>query len=76
MTTRLPFGVFVRVAEHVEGLVPAAEAFAADAAVGDEVLVVVADVDLPRRRLTLSPSPRPVPAGAAPAPGGGPAAGR
>ncbi|RBQ21059.1 30S ribosomal protein S1 [Spongiactinospora rosea] len=44
-----PFGVLVRVADGVEGLIPDAEA-----QVGDELTVVIAAIDPLRRRLTLS----------------------
>ncbi|MER5862043.1 S1 RNA-binding domain-containing protein [Kitasatospora sp. NPDC002040] len=49
----LPFGVFVRLAEGVEGMVHAPEAAVA-VAMGDEVEVVVLDVDLMRRRIGLA----------------------
>ncbi|GLY74647.1 S1 RNA-binding domain-containing protein [Actinoallomurus iriomotensis] len=57
----VPFGVFVRVADGVEGLVHLSELAASpietpDQAVqiGDEVTVVITDIDAPRRRLSLS----------------------
>ena len=64
VTKLLPFGVFVQVADGVEGLVPLRDLGSAPVAVpedvvqvGDEVLVIVADVDRERRRLTLSRRP-------------------
>lgn len=62
VTELIPFGVFVRVADGVEGLVhiddlaPAPGAVLQDVvAVGDRMTVVVTDVDLVRRRVRLSP---------------------
>ncbi|MFD4639187.1 S1 RNA-binding domain-containing protein [Lentzea sp. NPDC058436] len=46
----VPFGVFVRIADGVEGLIADPDL----ALVGEEVDVVITDVDLPRRRLVLS----------------------
>ncbi|MET9358675.1 S1 RNA-binding domain-containing protein [Streptomyces sp. NPDC006617] len=61
VTKVLPFGVFVRVAEDVEGLVHLPE-LSADPGrapedvvqVGEELTVVVTDIDRERRRLSLS----------------------
>ncbi|MGK5555373.1 S1 RNA-binding domain-containing protein [Actinomadura kijaniata] len=52
VTKVVPFGVFVRVADGVEGLLPSA-----DGCVGDRVAVVLRDVDLGRRRVLFSPGP-------------------
>jgi ribosomal protein S1 len=51
-----PFGVFVRVAEHVEGLAPLQELDCPVEAlpVDSEITVAVAGIDLERRRLVLS----------------------
>ncbi|MFC8717129.1 S1 RNA-binding domain-containing protein [Kitasatospora sp. NPDC057198] len=56
VTRLVPFGVFVRVADGVEGLVPSEALGPAEGTlrVGDEVPVVVAGVDRERRRLTLA----------------------
>ncbi|WP_306425758.1 S1 RNA-binding domain-containing protein [Streptomyces sp. CS159] len=61
VTKILPFGVFVRVAEGVEGLVHLSELSAGPVGapedvvrVGEEITVVVMDVDRERRRLSLS----------------------
>ncbi|MER5435056.1 S1 RNA-binding domain-containing protein [Streptomyces sp. NPDC002588] len=61
VTKLVPFGVFVQVADGVEGLVPLPELSAEPVSVpdgvvqiGDEVSVMVTDVDRQRRRLTLS----------------------
>ncbi|MFC7327585.1 S1 RNA-binding domain-containing protein [Marinactinospora rubrisoli] len=61
VTRVVPFGVFVRVADGVEGLVPVRElprtsvADRPDAVrVGDEITVVVTGIDRAGRRLTLS----------------------
>lgn len=61
VTKLLPFGVFVQVADGVEGLVPLSELSAAPVVApedvvqtGDELTVVVTDVDRERRRLSLS----------------------
>lgn len=48
VTKVVPFGVFVRVADGVEGLVRHAHAD-----VGDDMTVVVADIDRSRRKLEL-----------------------
>ncbi|WP_432164111.1 S1 RNA-binding domain-containing protein [Streptomyces tendae] len=61
VTKVLPFGVFVRVAEDIEGLVHLPE-LSADPGrapedvvqVGEELTVVVTDIDRERRRLSLS----------------------
>jgi ribosomal protein S1 len=49
VTKLVPFGVFVEVADGVEGLVPVPDF----AQVGDEVTVVAAEIDRVRRRLSL-----------------------
>ena len=61
VTKLLPFGVFVRVADGIEGLVPLRELGSGTASapadvvrVGDEISVVVVDIDRDRPRLTLS----------------------
>ncbi|UUU23212.1 S1 RNA-binding domain-containing protein [Streptomyces sp. DSM 40750] len=61
VTKLVPFGVFVEVADGIEGLVPLSELTAEpvetpDGVVeaGDEITVVVTEVDRERRRLTLS----------------------
>ncbi len=61
VTKVMPFGVFVRVADDVEGLVHLGELTASpvtpalDAVrIGDEVTVIVIEIDLLRRRLALS----------------------
>ncbi|TXS49073.1 S1 RNA-binding domain-containing protein [Streptomyces sp. t39] len=61
VTKLVPFGVFVQVADGVEGLVHLQELTSTPVATpqevveaGDEVTVVVTDVDRERRRLTLS----------------------
>ncbi|MEU3776455.1 S1 RNA-binding domain-containing protein [Streptomyces sp. NPDC032472] len=56
VTRLVPFGVFVEVAEGVEGLAPAKElpAEPEQVRVGDEVRAVVRSLDLGSRRLTLS----------------------
>jgi ribosomal protein S1 len=56
VTKVVPFGVFVRVAEHVEGLAPLQELDCPVEAlpVGSEITVAVAGIDLERRRLVLS----------------------
>ncbi|MGW1778831.1 S1 RNA-binding domain-containing protein [Streptomyces sp. NPDC002143] len=60
VTKLVPFGVFVQVADGVEGLVPLPELSADPVAapedvvqIGDEVSVIVTDVDRERRRLTF-----------------------
>ncbi|MGO4428478.1 S1 RNA-binding domain-containing protein, partial [Streptomyces sp. MCAF7] len=61
VTKVVPFGVFVQVADGFEGLVHLQELTSTPVAtpqdvveVGDDVTVVVTDVDRDRRRLTLS----------------------
>lgn len=61
VTKLLPFGVFVQVADGVEGLVPLRELGAEPVAApedvvqtGDEVSVIVTAIDRERRKLTLS----------------------
>nr|WP_308430609.1 S1 RNA-binding domain-containing protein [Streptomyces aurantiogriseus] len=61
VTKLVPFGVFVQVADGIEGLVPLRELTGTpvDAPeevvqVGDEVTVVVTEIDRERRRMTLS----------------------
>ncbi|MFE4408995.1 S1 RNA-binding domain-containing protein [Streptomyces sp. NPDC056821] len=61
VTKLVPIGVFVQVADGVEGLVPLRELGAAPMAapedvvqIGDEVSVTVMDIDRDRRRLALS----------------------
>ncbi|MFE5515075.1 S1 RNA-binding domain-containing protein [Streptomyces sp. NPDC056529] len=62
VTELIPFGVFVRVADGIEGLVHVDDLDLAPgavlqdvAAVGDRMTVVVTDVDLVRRRVRLAP---------------------
>ncbi|MFI9842806.1 S1 RNA-binding domain-containing protein [Nonomuraea sp. NPDC051941] len=57
----VPFGVFVRVADGVEGLIhlseltaPTAEASGDEVRAGDEVSVIIIEIDTLRRRLALS----------------------
>ncbi|MEU6721314.1 S1 RNA-binding domain-containing protein [Nonomuraea sp. NPDC046802] len=61
VTKLVPFGAFVRVADGIEGLIHLSELSTApietpDQVVqeGEEVTVIVTDIDLPRRRLALS----------------------
>jgi ribosomal protein S1 len=61
VTKLVPFGVFVQVADGVEGLVhvrelgsPPGAALEDVVKTGDEVSVIVTDVDRERRRLSLS----------------------
>ncbi|MDP4503390.1 S1 RNA-binding domain-containing protein [Nonomuraea turcica] len=61
VTKVVPFGVFVRVTDGVEGLIHLSELAATtveasgDAVqIGDEVAVIIIEIDLQRRRLTLS----------------------
>lgn len=61
VTKLIPFGAFVRVAGKIEGLVPLTELADHDVtdpgevvSEGDDVRVVLLDVDLERRRITLS----------------------
>lgn len=58
VTKAAPFGVFVRVAEGIEGLVHHdALAGSAVPGIGDELSVEVSDINLPRRRVVLRPAP-------------------
>ncbi|WP_327729718.1 S1 RNA-binding domain-containing protein [Streptomyces sp. NBC_00487] len=61
VTKLVPFGVFVEVADGVEGLVPLSELGVEPVSapegivqIGDELSVIVTDIDRARRRLTLS----------------------
>ncbi|KIZ18765.1 S1 RNA-binding domain-containing protein [Streptomyces natalensis] len=61
VTELVPFGVFVRVADGIEGLIPLPELTATPATatghavqVGDELTVTLTEIDRERRRLTLS----------------------
>ena len=61
VTKLVPFGVFVRVRDGIEGLVHVSELAARHvevpeqvAKVGDEIFVKVIDIDLERRRISLS----------------------
>ena len=61
VTKLVPFGAFVQVVDGVEGLVHLRELSSVPVAapedvvqIGDEVSVIVMDVDRERRRLTLS----------------------
>ncbi|WP_307835471.1 S1 RNA-binding domain-containing protein [Streptomyces adelaidensis] len=54
VTKVVPFGVFVEVADGIEGLVKAPEGAVEGVEVGDELTVVVLEVDRERRKLTLS----------------------
>ncbi|MGW0806026.1 S1 RNA-binding domain-containing protein [Nonomuraea sp. NPDC002799] len=61
VTEVVPFGVFVRVADGVEGFVhlselagPTAEASGDAVQIGDEVTVIIIEIDLLWRRLALS----------------------
>ncbi|MFC5828939.1 S1 RNA-binding domain-containing protein [Nonomuraea insulae] len=61
VTKVVPFGVFVRVAEGIEGLVhlselatTTVEASGDVVQIGDEVTVIIIEIDLRRRRLALS----------------------
>jgi ribosomal protein S1 len=61
VTKVVPFGAFVRVADGVEGLIhlseltaPTAEASGDEVQVGDEVTVIIIEIDTLRRRLALS----------------------
>ncbi|WP_218164695.1 S1 RNA-binding domain-containing protein [Lentzea waywayandensis] len=54
VTKAVPFGVFVRVADGVEGFLHEDEFGAAPPREGDELHVVVADVDRERRRVNLT----------------------
>jgi small subunit ribosomal protein S1 len=64
VTRLVPFGAFVEIADGVEGLIPLGELDEVPVAapeqvvrVGDEVAVIVTEVDRTRRRLTLSRLP-------------------
>ena len=61
VTKLVPFGVFVRVRDGIEGLVHVSELAARHvevpeqvAKIGDEIFVKVIDIDLERRRISLS----------------------
>lgn len=55
VTKVLPFGVFVRVADGIEGLIHLSELTAPTVeASGDEVSVIIIEIDTLRRRLALS----------------------
>ncbi|NUP23371.1 MAG: S1 RNA-binding domain-containing protein, partial [Streptomyces sp.] len=61
VTKLVPFGVFVQVADGVEGLVQLSELSSVPVAapedvvqIGDQLTVVVTDIDRERRRLSLS----------------------
>lgn len=54
VTGLVPFGAFVRVAGGIEGLIHVSELPTSPIEVGDEVTVVVTEIDVPRRRLALS----------------------
>ncbi|MFI7643371.1 S1 RNA-binding domain-containing protein [Nonomuraea sp. NPDC049400] len=61
VTKVVPFGVFVRVIDGVEGLVrlselagPTVEASGDGVQIGDKVTVIITEIDLLRRRLALS----------------------
>ncbi|MEY9887665.1 ribosomal protein S1 [Catenulispora sp. MAP5-51] len=53
ITKLVPFGAFVRVAEGIKGLVRDLH----DGRVGDELAVIIADIDRQRRRIELRVSP-------------------
>ncbi|MFD7785080.1 S1 RNA-binding domain-containing protein [Streptomyces nojiriensis] len=57
VTRTIPFGVFVRIAPGVEGLVHESEFAGRTFAAGDDVRVTLLAVDLERRRISLSPAP-------------------
>ena len=58
VTKRVPFGVCVRVADGIEGLLHLSRlSGGATVELGETVLVRVADVDLSRRRVLLEPTP-------------------
>ncbi|BEL06524.1 hypothetical protein Q0Z83_047150 [Actinoplanes sichuanensis] len=56
VTKLVPFGFFVRVQDDIEGLVPTADP---STRVGDEIMVAVEEIDVPRRRVRLCAEPRP-----------------
>ncbi|MGW6845976.1 S1 RNA-binding domain-containing protein [Streptomyces sp. NPDC054958] len=55
VTKTVPFGVFVRLAPGVEGLLHASGLADRTCATGDDIRVTLRDVDLERRRISLSP---------------------
>ncbi|WP_051781986.1 MULTISPECIES: S1 RNA-binding domain-containing protein [unclassified Streptomyces] len=55
VTKIVPFGVFVRLAPGIEGLLHESELAGRTCATGDDVRVTLLDVDLERRRIGLSP---------------------
>jgi small subunit ribosomal protein S1 len=62
VTALVPFGVFVRVAEGIEGLLPLSDLSAEPVdsppgcvEVGEAITVRIAEVDVPRRRVRLGP---------------------
>ncbi|MFB7268567.1 S1 RNA-binding domain-containing protein, partial [Streptomyces nojiriensis] len=57
VTKTVPFGVFVRIAPGVEGLVHETEFAGRTFETGDGVRVALLAVDLERRRISLSPAP-------------------
>ncbi|MET0493905.1 MAG: S1 RNA-binding domain-containing protein [Actinoplanes sp.] len=58
VTRRVPFGVCVRVADGIEGLLHLSLLSGGETVeLGETVLVRVADVDLSRRRVLLEPTP-------------------
>ncbi|MFF4445225.1 S1 RNA-binding domain-containing protein [Streptomyces sp. NPDC001502] len=57
VTKIIPFGVFVRIAPGVEGLVHETELSGRTFEAGDDVRVTLLAVDLERRRISLSPAP-------------------
>ncbi|MFE4393420.1 MULTISPECIES: S1 RNA-binding domain-containing protein [Streptomycetaceae] len=50
------FGAFVEIADGIEGLVPQRDLASPAVRVGDELTVLVSEVDRQRRRLLLSPA--------------------
>jgi small subunit ribosomal protein S1 len=62
LTKTLPFGVFVRVAPGIEGLLPASRLPGSPGRIlseGDRVMVRVAEVDLHRHRVRLGAADAP-----------------
>ncbi|MFG2233037.1 S1 RNA-binding domain-containing protein [Streptomyces sp. NPDC048723] len=57
VTKTIPFGVFVRIAPGVEGLVHETELSGRTFEAGDDVRVTLLGVDLERRRISLSTAP-------------------
>ncbi|MER7822306.1 S1 RNA-binding domain-containing protein [Streptomyces sp. NPDC096097] len=55
VTKIVPFGVFVRLAPGIEGLLHESELAGRTCATGDDVRVTLLDVDLELRRISLSP---------------------